>query len=113
MQSDKPVALVVGASRGIGRQVAIDLASNGYAVAVAAKTISDASKCIPFPPNPNSMQSTISTVTREIAEAGGDAIAIQVDVRDFSNIEALVEQTVQHFKRLDVLIYNRYVRRGG
>ena len=113
MQSKKPVALVVGGSRGIGRQVAIDLAKNGYAVVVAAKTSSDAATCEPFPPNPNTLQSTISTVTREIIETGGDAIAVQVDVRDFSSVEALVEQTVRQYKRLDVLIYNRYVIRGG
>ena len=113
MRSGKPVALIVGASRGIGRQVAIDLARSGYAVVVSAKSTSDAATCVPFPPNPNSQQSTISTVTREIIEAGGEAIAIQVDVRDFSNVEALVEQAVQHFKRLDVLIYNRYVCKGG
>jgi hypothetical protein len=47
---------------GIGRQVAIDLARNGYAVVVAGKTTSDASKCVPFPPDPNSQKSTINTV---------------------------------------------------
>lgn len=47
---------------GIGRKVAIDLARNGYAVVVAGKTTSDASKCVPFPPDPNSQKSTINTV---------------------------------------------------
>ncbi|KAK5136247.1 hypothetical protein LTR08_003854 [Meristemomyces frigidus] len=65
-----------------------------------------AAQCLPFPPNPNSQQSTISTVTREMIEAGGDALAIQVDVRDFANVEALVEQTMQQYKNLDVLDYN-------
>ncbi|KAL2019693.1 hypothetical protein VTK56DRAFT_9312 [Thermocarpiscus australiensis] len=61
------VGLVVGASRGIGRQVAIDLAKNGYAVVVAAKsytTEADLNKLSPFPPEPNSLQSTITTVAR-------------------------------------------------
>ena len=83
MMAGKPVAIVVGSSRecsirpimlyirltlgcliagGIGRQVAIDLAKNGYAVVVAGKTTSDASKCVPFPPDPNSQKSTINTV---------------------------------------------------
>lgn len=44
--SSKPVALVVGASRGIGRQVAVDFAAHGYAVVVAAKTVSDPAKPI-------------------------------------------------------------------
>ncbi|KAF2430298.1 NAD(P)-binding protein [Tothia fuscella] len=103
---DKQVALVVGASRGIGRQVAVDLAKNGYAVVVAAKTTSDASTANPFPPDPNSHQSTISTVEREIEEAGGEATAIKVDTRDFDSVQKMVDETVKMYGRLDVVIYN-------
>ncbi|KAH6998733.1 hypothetical protein BKA56DRAFT_33844 [Ilyonectria sp. MPI-CAGE-AT-0026] len=107
MPADKPVALIVGASRGIGRQVAIDLASNGYAVIVAAKSVSDPSKpVVPFPPNPNSPASTITTVAREIASAGGDATAVQVDVRSPESIQALVSKTLSTYGRIDVLVYN-------
>ncbi|KAH7272794.1 hypothetical protein B0J15DRAFT_482844 [Fusarium solani] len=107
MSSTKPVALVVGASRGIGRQVAVDLGLNGYAVVVAAKTISDPSKPAgPFPPNPNSSASTITTVAREITEAGGQATAVQVDVRSPESVDALVSKTLSTYGRLDVLIYN-------
>lgn len=91
----KQVAIVVGASRGIGRQVAIGLASAGYAVVVAAKSSSDASKTIPFPPDPNSPQSTISTVAREITEAGGQAIPIVVDVRNYDEIERMVQKVIE------------------
>jgi NAD(P)-dependent dehydrogenase (short-subunit alcohol dehydrogenase family) len=121
--SQKEVALVVGASRGIGRQIAIDLAKEGYAskssalhnqspkantlaVVVAAKSTSDASKTLPFPPDPNSSASTISTVAREISEAGGTATAIPVDTRDFASIQDLIDQTISTYGRLDVLIYN-------
>jgi len=104
--SNKQVALVVGASRGIGRQIAIDLAKEGYAVIVAAKSTSDASKCTPFPPDPNSSASTISTVEREIRDAGGEATAISVDTRDFASIERMVQQTIDTYGRLDVLVYN-------
>ncbi|KAL6924561.1 hypothetical protein FSST1_001835 [Fusarium sambucinum] len=107
MVSKKPVVLIVGASRGIGRQVAIDLASNGYAVVVAAKSISDPSNLpSPFPPNPNSSASTITTVAREITSAGGDAAAIQVDVRYPESIDSLISQTITTYGRLDVLVYN-------
>jgi NAD(P)-dependent dehydrogenase (short-subunit alcohol dehydrogenase family) len=119
----KQVALVVGASRGIGRQVAIDLAKSGYSgkiyitiklslcltirvVVVAAKSTSDASKVHPFPPNPNSSQSTISTVEREIREAGREATAIVVDTRDVESVQRLVDRTVSIYGRLDVLVYN-------
>ncbi|KAF1947337.1 NAD(P)-binding protein [Clathrospora elynae] len=104
--SKKEVALVVGASRGIGRQIAIDLARTGYAVVVAAKSTSDASQATPFPPDPNSSESTISTVQREIEEAGSEATAISVDTRDFESIQHLVKQTIDTYGRLDVLVYN-------
>ncbi|KAJ5936171.1 hypothetical protein N7454_005469 [Penicillium verhagenii] len=106
MSNKQSVALVMGASRGIGRQVAIDLSKAGYAVMLAAKTTSDASKTTPFPPDPNSSQSTINTVEREILEAGGRAAAIAVDVRDASEIQHAVDETVRLFGKLDVLVYN-------
>jgi NAD(P)-dependent dehydrogenase (short-subunit alcohol dehydrogenase family) len=114
----KPVALVVGASRGIGRQIAIDLARNGYAgestaastrnqrrphqadhppepVVVAAKSISDPSAPLPDKaPGPNSPESTITTVAREIHRAGGEAIAVRVDVRFAESVDLLVTKVV-------------------
>ncbi|KAG6365352.1 hypothetical protein INS49_006962 [Diaporthe citri] len=107
MSKAKPVALVIGASRGIGRQIAIDLARREYSVVVAAKSTSDAySSKTAFPPGPNSPQSTISTVEREIKEAGGEAAAFAVDVRDFASLQELVDKTIKRYGRLDVLIYN-------
>jgi NAD(P)-dependent dehydrogenase (short-subunit alcohol dehydrogenase family) len=75
-------------------------------VAVAAKNTSDTYKTVPFPPNPNSPESTIRTVEREIREAGGDATAIAVDTRDFASLERLVGRTMETYGRLDFLIYN-------
>ncbi|EEH46429.2 uncharacterized protein PADG_02527 [Paracoccidioides brasiliensis Pb18] len=106
MPTTKPVALVIGASRGIGRQIAIDLAKDSYAVVVSAKTTSDASKTNPFPPDPNSPESTINTVEREIREAGGDAVALAVDTRDDDAVNRLVHKTVEIYGKLDVLVYN-------
>ncbi|KAF7948710.1 hypothetical protein EAE96_007904 [Botrytis aclada] len=104
--SSQKVALVIGASRGIGRQIAIDLARDGYAVIVSAKSTSDASTTRPFPPNPNSSASTISTVCREILEAGFTATAIPCDVRSHESIFSLVSQTISTYGRIDVLVYN-------
>jgi len=73
---------------------------------VAAKTTSDATKCSPFPPDPNSSASTINTVAREVTEAGGRAHAITVDVRDYTSVQKLVDTTIATYGRLDVLVYN-------
>lgn len=73
---------------------------------LAAKTTSDATKTVPFPPDPNSSQSTINTVEREIREAGGSAASIGVDVRDAAQIQHAVDETVRRFGKLDVLVYN-------
>ncbi|KAK5664017.1 hypothetical protein OQA88_231 [Cercophora sp. LCS_1] len=103
--TENPVALVVGASRGIGRQIAIDLASNGYTVVVSAKSTGP-SNTTPFPPDPNSRASTITTVEREIREAGGQSTAIPVDTTSFESIQQLITKTIQTYNRLDVLVYN-------
>jgi NADP-dependent 3-hydroxy acid dehydrogenase YdfG len=73
---------------------------------LAAKSTSDASKVTPFPPDPNSSASTISTVEREILESGGHAAAVAVDVRDATQIQNAVSETVRIFGKLDVLVYN-------
>ncbi|TGZ84575.1 putative Hydroxysteroid dehydrogenase-like protein 2 [Ascodesmis nigricans] len=105
-QCPDKVTLVIGGSRGIGRQVAIDFAKAGYAVVVSGRSANDASTVAPFPPNPNSQQSTITTVTREIQELGGIAAAIPVDTRDEKSVTKLIQDTVATFGRIDVLIYN-------
>ncbi|KAK4158013.1 hypothetical protein C8A00DRAFT_29086 [Chaetomidium leptoderma] len=105
----RQVALVVGASRGIGRQIAVDLAKDGYAVVVAAKSTTspaDLAALSPFPPDPKSPQSTITTVAREITLAGGEATAIPVDTTDYASIQHLITKTIETYSRLDVLIYN-------
>ncbi|KAK4650679.1 hypothetical protein QC762_709610 [Podospora pseudocomata] len=107
--STKPIALVVGASRGIGRQVAIDLAKAGYHVIVSAKSttpLSSLTTLSPFPPDPNSPQSTITTVALEITQLGLSATAIPVDTTSQTSIENLIHDIITSHKRLDVLIYN-------
>lgn len=63
-------------------------------VVVAAKTITDPSKPITSIPNPKSNESTITTVSYEIRQAGGEAHPIQVDVRSEESINSLIEQTI-------------------
>ena len=48
----------------------------------------------------------MNTVAREITEAGGEALAIAADTRSYEDLEAMAKKAVEHFKRLDLLVYN-------
>jgi 3-oxoacyl-[acyl-carrier protein] reductase len=84
------VALVTGASRGIGRAIAGRLSRDGAAVAVN------------YVHNAHEAQSLVT----EIQAAGGKAIAIQADVGKVSDIVRLFDDTIAHFGRLDILVNN-------
>ena len=90
------VALITGATRGIGRSLALSLAKNGYNIVVAGKTVYD---------TPN-LPGTIYSVSTEIEKLGSKALPVKVDLRDSNQIEELVKKTEQHFGRLDLLINN-------
>ena len=89
------VALVTGASRGIGRAVALALASQGAKVVV----------------NYARSEEAAAQVVSEITEAGGEAIALQADVSQAEAVDSLIEQTVAKLKRLDVLVNNAGITR--
>lgn len=88
--------LVTGASRGIGRAIALRAARDGANVAILAKT-SD--------PHPR-LPGTIHTVAEEVEAAGGRALALAVDVRDETAVERAVARTVELFGQLDVVVHN-------
>ncbi len=92
------VAIVTGASRGIGRAFALALAKEGASVVVTAKTTDRA-------PNPK-LPGTIDAVAREIEESGGRALALKCDVRKVENVEAMVAKAFEHFGRIDILVNN-------
>jgi NADP-dependent 3-hydroxy acid dehydrogenase YdfG len=83
------VALVTGASSGIGEATAKRLAADGAAVAVAARRLD-----------------RLERLVEEIDDAGGKALAIEADVTDRAAAEALVERTVAELGRLDTVINN-------
>jgi hypothetical protein len=67
-------------------------------VVVAAKSTTpeaDLARLSPFPPDPNSSQSTITTVAREITLAGGEATAVRVDTTDYASIQRLIAKTIE------------------
>ena len=87
---------ITGASRGIGREIALRAARDGANVAIASKT-SD--------PHPK-LSGTIHSVAKEIEAAGGRALPIQLDVRDDAAIPAAVAQAAKAFGGIDILVNN-------
>lgn len=90
------VALVTGASRGVGKALALRLAAEGCDVVVAAKTV------VPDPKLPG----TIHDTAREIEALGRRALAAELDVRDDVAIARVVAQTLERFGRVDFLVNN-------
>ena len=91
------VAIVTGASRGIGRATALALAAEGARVVV----------------NYNARADAAEQVVAEIAAAGGQATARQADVGDFAQAEALVKSTIQSDGDLHILVNNAGITRDG
>lgn len=92
---DKTV-FITGSTRGIGREIALRCARDGANVVITGKTIE---------PHPK-LLGTIHSVAEEVRQAGGQALAIQLDVQDDKAITAAVAQAVEKFGGIDVLVNN-------
>lgn len=88
------VALVTGASQGIGRATALALAQSGARVAIAAR---NAEK--------------IASLAAEIAQAGGEALAVTMDVADPGQVKAGFQQALAKLSKLDILVNNAAITR--
>lgn len=91
------IALVTGAGRGIGREIALVLAANGATVIV----------------NYNGSKESAEAVVVEIVQKGGSAEAIQCNVSDFAASEAFVKQVLDKYKKVDILVNNAGVTRDN
>jgi 3-oxoacyl-[acyl-carrier protein] reductase len=89
------VAIVTGASRGIGKATALALAAQGAAVVV----------------NYASSSGAADAVVAEITQAGGSAMAWAADVSKSADVDRLIEATIEKFGRLDVLVNNAGITR--
>src|SRR5580658_7042526 len=89
-------AVVTGASQGIGRATSLALAAAGAKVAVAAR---NAEK--------------LASLVGEISAAGGEALAVTMDVADAASVKAGFQQVLAKFRRLDILVNNAGITRDG
>lgn len=87
---------ITGASRGIGKAIGLRCAQDGANIIVAAKTTE------PHPKLPG----TIYTAAEEMEKAGGQALAVKVDIRDEASVEDAVNQAVEKFGGIDILVNN-------
>jgi citronellol/citronellal dehydrogenase len=92
---DKTV-FITGASRGIGKAIALRLAKEGANIVIAAKTVE---------PNPK-LDGTIFTAADEIVKAGGNVLPLQVDIRFEESINEAVKAAVDKFGGIDILVNN-------
>lgn len=87
---------ITGASRGIGKAMALKLAKDGANIVIAAKSVEEHPK----------LGGTIFSAAEEIEAAGGKALAVQVDIRNEEQIHEAVKQTLEKFGGIDIVINN-------
>ena len=88
--------LITGASRGIGLAIAKRAAAEGANIVLLAKTVD---------PNPR-LPGTLASAAAEVIAAGGQALAVQTDIRDEAAVAAAVQAAVAHFGGIDILVNN-------
>ncbi|WP_186671267.1 3-oxoacyl-[acyl-carrier-protein] reductase [Sporosarcina sp. BP05] len=94
---DGKSAIVTGASRGIGREIALLLAKEGARVTV----------------NYSGSKDKADDVVKLITESGGEAFAIQADVSDADDVKAMVDKTIEIFGSIDILVNNAGITRDN
>jgi citronellol/citronellal dehydrogenase len=96
MSFQNKTVFITGASRGIGKSIALRLAKEGANIVIAAKSIEE---------NPK-LGGTIFSAAKEVEDAGGKALAVQCDIRFEEQIQQSVNKAVETFGGIDILINN-------
>jgi len=104
VELDGAVAIVTGASRGVGAATAIELAANGARVLCAARA-TDAEP-VPIP-------GTIDATVRTIHAAGGTALAVPTNLASDADVVAMVDTAIERFGRVDILVNNAAITFPG
>ena len=99
-----PVALVTGATRGIGRGIALALGRLGHTVVITGRTMSEGTAINPSTGRP--LPGSLSTTAAEIEAAGGTCLPLVNDVLDLDRAAPLVDEVVARCGRVDVLVNN-------
>jgi NAD(P)-dependent dehydrogenase (short-subunit alcohol dehydrogenase family) len=94
------VAIVTGASRGIGKGIALELGAAGATVYVTARSTSEADHPLP---------GTIGATANEVDGMGGTGVAVALDHRDDAAVEALFDRVLSEHGRLDLLVNNAFI----
>jgi citronellol/citronellal dehydrogenase len=98
------VAIITGASRGLGQYCAVGYAREGAKVAVAARTEKESDPRLP---------GTIHDTVRMVEEAGGEGLAVVCNVGDMESVEAMAAKVLDHWGRIDILMTNAAVQPAG
>lgn len=93
------VALVTGASRGVGKGIALGLGEAGATVYITGRTVAEGQAAVPLP-------GTVHRTAQEVSELGGMGIAVQCDHRNDDEVRALFDQIKAEQGRLDILVNN-------
>lgn len=91
------VAVITGGTRGIGKQIAICLAKNGYNIATNYRTEND----------------DLADLVKQVEEIGVEIFTYKCDVSDFNNSEEFIKNVIEKFEKIDVLVNNAGVTKDG